>query len=89
MAASGPAPVQPPMPAAAPAAPAASSPFSDSHNTPVQAAASVMQAPPPSWEETGLTVLAVAIVAAIAALLIRKVIIGFSGYAATSHSSFL
>ena len=48
-----------------------------------------MQAPAPSWEETGLTVLAVGIVAAIAALLIRKVIIGFGSYAATSHSSLM
>jgi ubiquitin-conjugating enzyme E2 J1 len=42
----------------------------------------------PSWEEMCLTVLAAAIVMAIAALLIRKVV-GFSGYEATSQSSFM
>lgn len=90
-AAAGSAFAQPLAPVALAAAPATSGPFSavDAAGQAAQAAAPVMQAPAPSWEETGLTVLAVGIVAAIAALLIRKVIIGFGSYVAASQSSFM
>lgn len=89
--ASGSACAQPAAPASFAAVPATSAPYSavDAAGQAAQAAAPAMQAPAPSWEETGLTVLAIGIVAAIAALLIRKVIIGFGSYAAASHSSFM
>lgn len=65
--------------------------FSASAGAPqaVQAASPVQHTAAPSWEDSGLTVLAVGIIAAIAALLIKKVLVGFGGYTAASQSSFM
>ena len=51
-----------------------------------QAAAGAAQQQISSWEETGLTMLAVAIVVAITALLLRKVMVGSASYEAASQS---